>query len=131
MVKLQQAENVHYGSDVMDGEKDSYKELIMQAARIAVKGGVMTIAFEDFIIDYIDELIDSMSEDEFYLLVMNEHVTLKRIVNDAEYVRYKEWISIAEHTLTQDVNMLETERLYRYIETLQEETQEYERRFDL
>lgn len=115
----------------MEEQKAEYKELIMQSARIAVKGGAMTIAFEDFIIDYIDELIDSMNEDEFYLLVMDEHVTLQRIMNDSEYVRYKEWITIAEHTLTMDVNMLEVEKLNRYIETLLEETKIYESRFDL
>jgi uncharacterized membrane-anchored protein len=113
----------------MDEERDSYKTLIMDAARIAVKGGAMTIPFEDFIIDYMDELIDSLDDDEFYGLVMNEHVTLKRIVNDSEYVRYSEWIAIAENTLTQEVNELEKERLMRYIETLKEETEDYERRF--
>lgn len=115
----------------MMNEKESYKILIMDAVRIAVKGGVMNIAFEEFIIDYMDEIIDSLDEDEFHNLVMNGRLKLKRIMNDEEYVRYSEWITIAEYTLTQKLNEFESERLLHYIKTLREETTDYERRFDL
>lgn len=115
----------------MNEHREKYKELMLEAARIAVRGGAMSIAFEDFLIDYIDEIVDSLNDGEFISLVQNGKQKIKRIVNDKEYVRYSDWITIAKETLNKDVNIMERRWLERYISALLENTTKYERVHDL
>lgn len=54
--------------------RQQYKTLILEAARIAVRGGLLSEAYEDFVIDYLDILIDPLSNDDVDYLIKNGRI---------------------------------------------------------
>lgn len=51
--------------------RQQYKDLILEATRIAVRGGLMSEAYEDFVIDYLDLIIDPLTNDDVDELIGN------------------------------------------------------------
>lgn len=54
--------------------RQQYKTLILEAARIAVRGGLLSEAYEDFVIDYLDLIIDPLSNDDVDYLIKNGRI---------------------------------------------------------
>lgn len=61
----------------MREEREEYKALILEAARIAVKGGVLSTAYEDFVIDYLDRIVDGLDDNDFMYLVENGKIPVR------------------------------------------------------
>lgn len=62
--------------------RQQYKDLILDATRIAVRGGLLSEAYEDFVIDYLDLIIDPLSNDDFDYLAKNGRFPARAIPSD-------------------------------------------------
>lgn len=115
----------------MNELRERYKELLLESARIAVRGGVMSLAFEDFLIDHIDELVDGLSDRNFNSLLSDGKQQVKPITNDDDYVRYCDCLTIARTAISNEMNIMERRMIENYIYQIEKITQEYERWNDL
>lgn len=61
----------------MKDEREAYKKLILQATGIAVKGKVLSSAYEDFVIDYLDTIIEALNDEDFTHLVKNGKIPVR------------------------------------------------------
>lgn len=62
--------------------RQQYKNLILEATRIAVRGGLLSEAYEDFVIDYLDLIVDSLSNDDVDYLIGNGRIPAQAIKPD-------------------------------------------------
>ncbi|WP_025681139.1 hypothetical protein [Paenibacillus massiliensis] len=66
--------------DVKEREfRQQYKNLVLDAARIAVKSGLLSVAYEDFVIDYLDRIIDPLANEDFDYLITNGKIPVRGI----------------------------------------------------
>ncbi|SDC69353.1 hypothetical protein SAMN02799630_01202 [Paenibacillus sp. UNCCL117] len=94
--------------------RDQYKNIVLDACRIAVKGGGMTAAFEDWIIDNIDRIIDDLSDDDFAHLVMNGTIPVREIETDVEFDRFTDWQLMNESAAANSFNEAERAKMEQH-----------------
>ncbi|MCD9026026.1 hypothetical protein [Cohnella silvisoli] len=106
--------------------KQKYKALVLQACRFAVTGGAMSLAYEDFLIDNIDRMVDRLSEDQLAHLLRNGKVLVGEIDSNEAYDGIFESITAAETCLqSPNLTQLERESLNKYVKTLRELAEEF------
>jgi hypothetical protein len=100
--------------------RQQYKDLILEATRIAVKGGVLSEAYEDFVIDHLDGMIDSLSNDDFDYLVKNERLPVRVIRTEEGRTAVLEKLRVAQQ-LQKEPSLTDMDRnnLKGYTEALE------------
>ncbi|SDJ76930.1 hypothetical protein [Paenibacillus naphthalenovorans] len=102
--------------------REEYKAVVLQACRIAVKGGGMSNAYEEFIIENIDRLVDDLSDDDFAYLIMNGKVPVRYVGSEQEYDRIfesqKKAVELLEHNNLTEYERVKTETYNSILEAL-------------
>jgi hypothetical protein len=109
----------------MNEVRQQYKTLVLESCRIAVEGGVMSQAYEDYVIDHIDEIIDELTDSEFEHLVLHGEILLKDITNDEDYDRQFAWQERVESIVGKDLMDSEREMFNKYRMLLENVRAEY------
>jgi hypothetical protein len=128
MDMFQQAEDAH-DRGPMNELRLRYKSIVLESLRIAVKGGVASEAYEDFMIDYLDDMVDSLSDEDFNYLLTHRKVPVRDIESDEEYGRIftlgKRAVALIK---TGNLTELEMTAIQGYCVALAELVREYQER---
>ncbi|MEJ9164780.1 hypothetical protein P4I20_30225 [Paenibacillus graminis] len=100
--------------------RQQYKTLILDATRIAVRGGLCSVAYEDFVIDYLDSIIDPLSNDDFDYLAKNGRIPARAIRTEEDHAAALEKLKAAQQ-LQKEPSLTDMDRrnLKGYTETLE------------
>ncbi|WP_438491047.1 hypothetical protein [Paenibacillus sp. IHBB 3054] len=100
--------------------RQQYKTLILEATRIAVKGGVFSEAYEDFVIDHLDGVIDPLSNNDFDYLVKSERLPVREIRTEEDFTAALEMLRAAQQ-LQEETSLTDMDRsnLKGYTEALE------------
>jgi len=113
----------------MNEIREQYKAIVLEACRIAVKGGFMSVAYEDFVIDNIDAIVDSLTDAEFDYLLRHGKIPAREITNDEEYNRILGWNESAFSAIQKgNMETFEVERMQSYTGTIENLKNEYKSR---
>jgi len=110
----------------MNDPRTEYKTIMLRLARLATNGGAMSSVYEEFIIDNLDHMVDSLSDKSFAYLVSKGKVPVYTVETSEEYDDIFDRIAKASRLL-ESPDILESERiiLQEYAQTLQELADEY------
>lgn len=108
--------------------REQYKGLVLEACRIAVKGGAMTEALEDFIIDNVDRIVNGLSDADFDYLLRNGKVPVREIETDGQYNETLNSLIRGQEALSADLTDEEKARLQLYCNSLTELTEDYKKK---
>lgn len=92
----------------MNDARTEYKAIILSMSRVATLGGGMSLALEDFIIDFVNEIVDSLSDDQFDYLLEHKKIPVSVIQGQEEYDRISNRI-IQAAELLESGKLLESE----------------------
>ncbi|MEK5415861.1 hypothetical protein [Paenibacillus sp. FSL L8-0708] len=100
--------------------RQHYKTLILEATRIAVRAGLLSEAYEDFVIDYLDSIVDPLSNDDFDYLVKNERLPVRAISTPEAHTAVLEKLRVAQQ-LQKEPSLTDMDRsnLKGYTEALE------------
>lgn len=103
-----------------------YKSIILQASRFATQGGAMSLAMEDFIIDFVNEIVDNLTDDQFDYLLEHKTIPANAIQTQEEYDRVSSRLIHAAELLESE-KLLSTEytKVMEYYDILTVLRQEY------
>ncbi|MNB67209.1 hypothetical protein D3C81_837500 [compost metagenome] len=98
--------------------RETYKALILDASRIAVRGGLLSAAYEDFVIDYLDKIVDELSDDDFDYLAEHGRIRAGAVNPDIA----SKLLSAARSLLMdKTLTAMDRDNLTAYMEVLEEQ----------
>lgn len=113
----------------MSDPRQGYKALALSAVRSSVESGLMSLAYEDFLIDNLDRMVDKLDGDQFLSVMQRGKVPVNEIGTDEQYDDVFESIQEAERCLgSSDLKPIEREALEKYVTTLRELADEFKER---
>ncbi|CDN41677.1 hypothetical protein [Paenibacillus sp. P22] len=102
-----------------DDIREEYKSITLRMSRLAVKGGQASQAYEDYLIDNLDAIIDNMADKDFEHLLLRKTMLVRDIESEEDY-QYHFWHRNLQQ-LALDLGGLmdhEREQMERNVETL-------------
>lgn len=105
--------------------REEYKDIILRMSRLAAEGDAGSQAYEDYLIDNLDEIIDRLPDKDFLYLVSERKMPVREIESEEDY-QYHFWHrNLMAAQLEKSLYVIERERLESGVKLLTQLLDEY------